>query len=47
LGKDSTWSAVDAKIKSSIADAKAKGGQVVLLTNTSSPSTEKLIGIYW
>jgi molybdopterin-containing oxidoreductase family iron-sulfur binding subunit len=34
LRKDSTWSAVDAKIKSSIADAKAKGGQVVLLTNT-------------
>jgi molybdopterin-containing oxidoreductase family iron-sulfur binding subunit len=43
-GKDSTWSAVDAKIKSSIADAKAKGGKVVLLTNTlASPSTEKLI----
>jgi MoCo/4Fe-4S cofactor protein with predicted Tat translocation signal len=43
-GKDSTWSAVDAKIKSSIADAKAKGGQVVLLTNTlASPSTEKLV----
>ncbi|PKH66423.1 quinol:cytochrome C oxidoreductase [Flavobacterium sp. ALD4] len=44
-GKDSTWSAVDSKIKSSILDAKAKGGQVVLLTNTlASPSTEKLIG---
>jgi MoCo/4Fe-4S cofactor protein with predicted Tat translocation signal len=44
-GKDSTWSAVDSKIKSSIVDAKAKGGQVVLLTNTlASPSTEKLIG---
>ena len=43
-GKDSTWSAVDSKIKSSIVDAKAKGGQVVLLTNTlASPSTEKLI----
>ncbi|MFB9108870.1 TAT-variant-translocated molybdopterin oxidoreductase [Flavobacterium gyeonganense] len=43
-GKDSTWSAVDLKIKSSLADAKAKGGQVVLLTNTlASPSTEKLI----
>ncbi|MFL9830379.1 TAT-variant-translocated molybdopterin oxidoreductase [Flavobacterium sp. ST-87] len=42
--KDSSWSAVDAKIKSSIADAKATGGQVVLLTNTlASPSTEKLI----
>lgn len=43
-GKDSTWSAVDLKIKSSLAEAKAKGGQVVLLTNTlASPSTEKLI----
>jgi MoCo/4Fe-4S cofactor protein with predicted Tat translocation signal len=42
--KDSTWSAVDSKIKSSIVEAKAKGGQVVLLTNTlASPSTEKLI----
>ncbi|BFM43552.1 TAT-variant-translocated molybdopterin oxidoreductase [Flavobacterium sp. CFS9] len=44
-GKNSSWSAVDLKIKSSIADAKAKGGQVVLLTNTlASPSTERLIG---
>jgi MoCo/4Fe-4S cofactor protein with predicted Tat translocation signal len=44
-GKDSNWGAVDSKIKSSLADAKAKGGQVVLLTNTlASPSTEKLIG---
>jgi molybdopterin-containing oxidoreductase family iron-sulfur binding subunit len=44
-GKNSSWSAVDLKIKSSLADAKAKGGQVVLLTNTlASPSTEKLIG---
>jgi MoCo/4Fe-4S cofactor protein with predicted Tat translocation signal len=43
-GKDASWSAVDSKIKSSIVDAKAKGGQVVLLTNTlASPSTEKLI----
>ncbi|MFE3846442.1 TAT-variant-translocated molybdopterin oxidoreductase [Flavobacterium sp. LB3P45] len=43
-GKNSTWSAVDATIKSSIADAKVKGGQVVLLTNTlASPSTEALI----
>ena len=42
--KDTTWSDVDSKIKTSIADAKAKGGQVVLLTNTlASPSTEKLI----
>ena len=44
-GKSATWSAVDADIKASLADAKAKGGQVVLLTNTlASPSTEKLIG---
>ena len=44
-GKSATWSAVDAEIKASLADAKAKGGQVVLLTNTlASPSTEKLIG---
>lgn len=44
-GKNATWSAVDSKIKASIAEAKAKGGQVVLLTNTlASPSTEKLIG---
>ena len=43
-GKNSSWSAVDLKIKSSLADAKVKGGQVVLLTNTlASPSTEKLI----
>jgi MoCo/4Fe-4S cofactor protein with predicted Tat translocation signal len=44
-GKDSNWSAVDLKIKSSLAEAKANGGQVILLTNTlASPSTEKLIG---
>jgi molybdopterin-containing oxidoreductase family iron-sulfur binding subunit len=43
-GKNSTWSAVDSAIKSSIADAKVKGGQIVLLTNTlASPSTEELI----
>ncbi|WPR71810.1 TAT-variant-translocated molybdopterin oxidoreductase [Flavobacterium sp. NG2] len=43
-GKSSTWSAVEKEIKSSLVDAKAKGGQVVLLTNTlASPSTEKLI----
>ena len=41
-GKAASWSDVDAKIKSSIADSK--GGQVVLLTNTlASPSTEKLV----
>jgi molybdopterin-containing oxidoreductase family iron-sulfur binding subunit len=43
-GKPASWIEVDSKIKSSLADAKAKGGQVVLLTSTlASPSTEKLI----
>ena len=43
-GKSATWSDVDAKVKSSIADAKATNGQIVLLTNTmASPSTDKLI----
>ncbi len=42
--KSSNWSEVDARIKASLIDAKAKNGQVVLLTNTlASPSTEKLI----
>jgi molybdopterin-containing oxidoreductase family iron-sulfur binding subunit len=42
--KDATWQEADLKIKASLAEAKAKGGQVVLLTNTlASPSTEKLI----
>ncbi len=43
-GKAASWAEVDAKIKASVADAKTKGKQVVLLTNTlASPSTEKLI----
>ena len=43
-GKNATWSAIDANVKASLAEAKAKGGQVVVLTNTlASPSTEKLI----
>jgi MoCo/4Fe-4S cofactor protein with predicted Tat translocation signal len=42
--KSSNWSEVDARIKASLIDAKAKNGQIVLLTNTlASPSTEKLI----
>ncbi|WP_293894796.1 TAT-variant-translocated molybdopterin oxidoreductase [Flavobacterium sp.] len=42
--KNATWQEADLKIKASLADAKTKGGQVVLLTNTlASPSTEKLI----
>jgi len=44
LGKSATWSDVDAKLKQSVAEAKAKGKQVVLLTGTlASPSTEKII----
>jgi molybdopterin-containing oxidoreductase family iron-sulfur binding subunit len=43
-GKNATWAEVDAKVKTSIADAKAKGKQVVLLTSTlASPSTDRLI----
>lgn len=43
-GQNATWTAVNDKIKTSLADATAKGGQVVLLTNTlASPSTEKLV----
>ncbi len=46
-GKNATWTEVDNKIKASLADAKAKGGQVVLLTNTlASPSTESLIAAF-
>lgn len=42
--KSASWSEVDAKIKASLAEAKASGKQVVLLTNTlASPSSEKLI----
>ena len=42
--KDATWQEADLKIKASLVDAKTKGGQIVLLTNTlASPSTEKLI----
>jgi len=44
MGKPASWSDVDNKIKAGIADAKASGKQIVLLTNTlASPSTEKLI----
>ncbi|MFK6999298.1 TAT-variant-translocated molybdopterin oxidoreductase [Flavobacterium oreochromis] len=43
-GKESSWTEANAMIKASIAEAKAKGGKVVLLTNTSaSPSTDRLI----
>ncbi len=47
-GKKASWSEVDSKIKSGLAEAKAKGGQVVLLTGTlASPSTEKLIAEFF
>ena len=43
-GKEVTWADVNAKVKSSLEDAKAKGGNVVVLTNTmASPSTDALI----
>jgi molybdopterin-containing oxidoreductase family iron-sulfur binding subunit len=42
--KNANWQEADLKIKNSLAEAKTKGGQVVLLTGTlASPSTEKLI----
>ncbi|RTY90041.1 TAT-variant-translocated molybdopterin oxidoreductase [Flavobacterium sp. GT3R68] len=44
-GKNAAWADVDTKVKASLAEAKAKGGQIVVLTSTlASPSTEKLIG---
>jgi MoCo/4Fe-4S cofactor protein with predicted Tat translocation signal len=43
-GKSAKWSEVNSKIKNSLADAKSKGKQIVLLTNTlASPTTEKLV----
>lgn len=43
-GKPDSWEAVDARVKASLSQAAASGGQVVLLTNTmASPSTDKLI----
>ena len=43
-GKEASWADVNAKVKSSLEDAKAKGGNVVVLTNTmASPSTDALI----
>ncbi len=43
-GKNATWDEANAKIVASVADAKVKGGKVVILTNTAaSPSTDRLI----
>jgi MoCo/4Fe-4S cofactor protein with predicted Tat translocation signal len=42
--KDASWQEADLKVRTSLADAKTKGGQIVLVTGTlASPSTEKLI----
>lgn len=42
--KSASWSDVDTKVKASLAEAKAAGQQVVLLTGTmASPSTDKII----
>lgn len=46
-GKDATWADVNAKVKASLEDAKAKGGNVVVLTNTmASPSTDALLASF-
>ena len=43
-GKEASWADVNTKVKASLEDAKAKGGNVVVLTNTmASPSTDALI----
>ena len=43
-GKPASWGEVNAKVKASLEDAKAKNASVVLLTNTlASPSTDALI----
>jgi MoCo/4Fe-4S cofactor protein with predicted Tat translocation signal len=43
-GKAANWTEVNTKIKASLEDAKAKGGNIVVLTNTmASPSTDALI----
>ncbi|MDR0229769.1 MAG: TAT-variant-translocated molybdopterin oxidoreductase [Flavobacteriaceae bacterium] len=43
-GEGISWDVVDTKVRASLEGAKAKGGSVVLLTNTmASPSTDKLI----
>jgi molybdopterin-containing oxidoreductase family iron-sulfur binding subunit len=43
-GKHASWTDVNNTVKASLADAKASGGQIVLLTGTiASPTTEKLI----
>ncbi len=42
--KDASWQEADLKVRASLAEAKTKGSQIVLLTGTlASPSTEKLI----
>lgn len=46
-GKDASWEEVQNKIQSSLAEANATGGKVVVLTGTlASPSTDKLIASF-
>ena len=43
-GKDAKWADVNTKVKASLVDANASGGNVVVLTNTmASPSTDALV----
>ncbi|MFD2908959.1 TAT-variant-translocated molybdopterin oxidoreductase [Flavobacterium ardleyense] len=43
-GKDAKWADVNTKVKASLVDASASGGNVVVLTNTmASPSTDALV----
>jgi molybdopterin-containing oxidoreductase family iron-sulfur binding subunit len=46
-GKNATWTDVNANVKASLEEAKAKGGNIVVLTNTmSSPSTDALLASF-
>jgi molybdopterin-containing oxidoreductase family iron-sulfur binding subunit len=46
-GKEASWADVNTKVKASLEDAKVKGGNVVVLTNTmASPSTDALIASF-
>jgi len=46
-GKNATWTDVNANVKASLEEAKAKGGNVVVLTNTmASPSTDALLASF-
>jgi MoCo/4Fe-4S cofactor protein with predicted Tat translocation signal len=46
-GKNATWTDVNANVKASLEEAKAKGGNIVVLTNTmASPSTDALLASF-